>query len=289
MPKNEQQKKELIQVQQNAMPQGLSFSALEADAGAGAQNIGVKDLQTPIISVLQSNSPQVNKSHPKYIKGAEQGMFYNNVTGEVYSGEEGLVVVPCFFEKVYVEWKPKRGGFVTSHSADTPLKNKVKLVASADNPDKLLPILPNGNVLIETNQHYILILNADNTFEPAVIACASSFLGASRKWNYLIKSVVVQGSHGPFNPASYYTHYLLRTVAKQKDENSWFSPLFESLGPVPNVDVYNAGKAFEQAVNSGSVAVKQEDVAVADSYDADGLSINSGGILHDVVDDTIPF
>ena len=259
---------ELVKANNNPLLVGMDFSTLEADAGAGAQNISAKDLQTPMIGVLQANSPQCLKSNPKYIHGAEQGMFYNNVTGEVYSGDEGLVVVPCFFEKLEIEWKPNRDGFVAAHPANTHLKNQVRLVPSSENPDKTTRTLPNGNVLVETNQHYILILKPDGSFEPAVMAMSSSFLAASRKWNYLIKSVSVQGTKGPFNPASYYTHYVIRTVGKQKDSKSWYIPVIESLGPVPNSDIYNAGKALEQAVSSGSVQVKQEEThAVNESID----------------------
>jgi hypothetical protein len=257
----------------------LSIDMLEQDAGAGSQNIQAGDIQTPIISVLQANSPQCKKSDGKYIKGAEEGMFYNNVTNEVYSGEQGLRVVPCFFEKLYIEWRPNRGGFVEIHQADTPLKDKIKMVPSSENPDKLIPLLPNGNILIETNQHYLLRLKDDGSFEPVVLALSSSGLKTSRQWNYLIKSVTEQGAKGPFNPASYYCQYLLTTTARQSDQYSWFGIQVENLGQVPSVDIYTAGKALEQAVNSGSVSVKQE------TTESDGLEHGS----KPATDDEIPF
>jgi len=258
------------------LPVGLDIGSLQADAGAGSSNITAEDMQTPIISILQSNSPQCKRSDGKYIKGAEAGMLYNNVTQEVYNGEKGIPIVPCSFEKGYLEWKPARGGLVAIHPATTPLKDQVTLVPSAENPEKMIPVLPNGNVLNETNQHYVLILNDEGGFEPAVLALTSSALKTSRQLNTLIKRVVLQGPNGPFNPASYYSHFKLTTTPRQSGEYSWFGWQIENLGPVPSNDIYNAGKSLEQAVNAGAVRVKQEEV--------DGGSATAGA-----KDDEIPY
>lgn len=240
------------------LPAGFDMSSLQADAGAGSSNISAEDMQTPIISILQANSPQCKKSDGKYIQGASEGMLYNNVTNEIYDGDEGITVVPCFFEKVYIEWKPNRGGLVAIHDAKTPLKDQVTMVANSEG--KETPTLKNGNQLIETNQHYVLLLKDDGSFEPAVLALSSSALKSSRQWNTLIKRVMLQGPNGPFNPASYYSQYKLTTTARQSDQYSWFGWAIENLGPVPDMNIYNAGKALEQAVNAGTVRVKQEEV-----------------------------
>lgn len=253
--------------QQAQLPAGFDIGSLQADAGAGAQNIRAEDMQTPIISILQANSPQCKKSDGKYIKGAEEGMLYNNVTNEVYSGEDGITIVPCFFEKVYIEWKPNRGGLVEIHPASTPLKDQVKMIVSPEG--KEIPTLSNGNQLIETNQHYVLVLKEDGSFEPAVLAMSSSALKSSRQLNTLIKRVMLQGPNGPFNPASYYSQFKLTTSARQNDQYSWFGWSIENAGPVPTMDIYNAGKALEQAVNAGTVRVKQEQT--------DGGPVQAGG------------
>lgn len=264
-----------------SLPAHLNLDAVEADRGAGAQNIKASDTQTPLLTVLQSNSPQCKKMDGKYIKGAEEGHFFNNVTNEVYDGAAGIIVVPCFFEKVYIEWKPNRGGFVEIHGVDTPLKDQVKMVPSSENPDKLIPILPNGNILIETNQHYVLLLKEDGSFEPAVMPMSSSALKTSRQWNTLIKRVMLQGKSGMFNPASYYCHYKITTVARQNDDFSWAGMSVENLGPVPTNEIYSAGRALEQAVNAGTVKVKQE------LNDEPGVT--AGQASATAKDDEIPF
>ena len=39
--------------------------------GRGNENVGTEDIQIPRISVLQALSPQIKKSDPSYIEGAE--------------------------------------------------------------------------------------------------------------------------------------------------------------------------------------------------------------------------
>ena len=243
---------------------GLDLDDLAADQGAGAQNITATDLSTPIISILQSNSPQCKRSDGKYIDGAKEGELYNNVTNEVYNGDEGLTVIPAFFEKVFIEWKPNRGGLVAVHPVTTPLRDQVKMteVTQNDGNKKLVPMLPNGNTLTETNQHYVLLLREGQAPEGAVISMASSQLKSSRLWNTLVKKVQLQDSKGNFfTPASYYMQYKLTTKARTKDQYSWFVWSIEPAGPVPNKALYDAGKALEKAIIGGTVKVKLDDTA----------------------------
>lgn len=263
------EKEQLPAVQQANIPvvagSGLDDIDLAADAGAGMQNVTARDIATPIIRILQSNSPQCKKSDAGYIAGAAEGMFFNNVTNEVFDGEDGLTVVPCFFEKVYIEWKPNRGGFVAIHPVDTHLVNEVKMVKNADGKD--IPTLPNGNTLTETNQHYALILRDDGSYEPVVISMSSSNLRASRTWNNLMRKVVKLDKTGkPFTPASYYSKYKLTTKVRSDGKHTWYMFNVEPAGQVPSGHVYNAGKAFEQAVRAGAVKVKVDDDDGSDGH-----------------------
>ena len=169
--------------------EGLSLEDLASDAGAGMQNVTADDLQMPIIRILQSNSPQCKRSEGAYISGAIEGMLINNVSNELMDGTKGIIVIPAFFEKKYLEWKPKRGGLAGIHEVNTPLKDQVAM--KADHEGKMLPTLPNGNTLSEVAQHFVLVLREDGSFEPAVISMASSQLKPSRIWNSLMKKIVL--------------------------------------------------------------------------------------------------
>lgn len=256
---NAKKKEELTVITNNVPVVGLSVDDLAGDAGAGQQNVSAQDCATPLLSILQVNSPQCKKSTPKYIEGAVEGSIFNNVTGQVYNGDEGFTVTPCYFEKVYIEWKANRGGFVAIHAADTPLKNQTAMVKNTEGKD--VPTLPNGNILTETNQHYVLILHGEREGapEPAVIPMVSSNLRTSRMWNTMIKKVMLTKTDGTmFNPASFYCMYKLTTKARQKDTYSWCIWNVEPLGPVPSRYIYDAAKSLEKSVASGSVNVKHD-------------------------------
>jgi hypothetical protein len=52
-------------------------------------------------------------------------MIYNTVANEAYDGEKGILLVPCYYNRRYVEWKPREagGGYVGSYGADDPIIN----------------------------------------------------------------------------------------------------------------------------------------------------------------------
>ena len=81
-------------------------------AGEGAA-FDSSEMQIPFIRVLQALSPQLNKKKPEHIEGASQGDLFNTVTGEFWSGEEGIVVIPCYQVTKYLEFVPREqgGGF----------------------------------------------------------------------------------------------------------------------------------------------------------------------------------
>ena len=65
-----------------------SMDLFEADAHQGFDNMDQNDLALPFLRILGQLSPQVNKRDAKYVNGAESGMIYNTVTGELYDGDK---------------------------------------------------------------------------------------------------------------------------------------------------------------------------------------------------------
>lgn len=262
--KQEQQKQE-VAVMANAgtpqLPDTMNIDMMAELAGRGTQNMTQKDIATPLLIILQANSPQCKKSDGKFIPGAVEGTILNNVTNELIDGEKGMLVLPCFFEKVFIEWKPNRGGFVGIHDVNSPLRDKVVMtdVKQPDGSSKQLPLLPNGNLLIETNQHYVLMLQEDGSVEPAVIPMVSTALAASRKWNSLMKKVMWQDSKGQmFNPPSFALVYRLTTKGRQRDQYSWSTWSVENIGPVQQRNAFEAALGFERTIASGAVKVKHD-------------------------------
>jgi hypothetical protein len=117
------------------------------DAGKGVST-AVEDNIVPLIYILQSNSPQVQKKGDQYVQGAEAGSIWFRGTKTVIPGDEGILVVPVHKTNVWIEWQPNRGGFVGRHGAERP-KDAVQKTDPA-NPKKKFWALPNGNHVVET-------------------------------------------------------------------------------------------------------------------------------------------
>ena len=96
-------KEELIKKPNNA----IATNVFEADANMGMDKITQEDLALPFLKILGQLSPEVNKRDGKYVEGAEPGMIYNSVTGEVFNGEKGVNVIPCYYKLEYVEWRDR--------------------------------------------------------------------------------------------------------------------------------------------------------------------------------------
>ena len=96
---------------------------LMEDASVGQESMTNEDYMIPRLQVLQTNSPQVNKSDGKYIEGAEVGDIMNSVTKDIYGGEKGVTVIPVNYSRKYIEWKPRDagGGLVKDHGTDSSI------------------------------------------------------------------------------------------------------------------------------------------------------------------------
>jgi len=83
----------------------LPANVFEDDMGKGLGSIGQQDLALPFLKILAQLSPEVNKRDGKYVEGAEAGMIYNSVTGELYNGVEGIDVIPAFINSSILSGK----------------------------------------------------------------------------------------------------------------------------------------------------------------------------------------
>lgn len=191
-------------------------SLLEEEAGAGLENFTTDDMQIPFIRILQALSPQLNKQDSMYIKGAEQGDIFNTVTQEVYKADEGIVVVPCFFEKKFLEFalRSSGGGFIRELSADDKDITLTTREGAAE-------ILPSGNELVRTHQHLVQVLSPyTNEFAPAVLDMKKTQLKVSRRWNTMKNGIrLPSGKPMPL----YGTAWYITTIAESNDQGSWYN------------------------------------------------------------------
>jgi hypothetical protein len=228
------------------------------DAGAGFEEASTDSFAIPFLSILQSGSPQVKKSDGAYIKGAEEGMLFNSVTQEVYSGEEGIEIIPCHYSQRFVEWKLREngGGFVAEHTPNDPI------VSQTVRDDKFRNITPAGNQLVDTRNHYVLI-RRNGSLQPAIMSLSSSQLKKSKQLMSLLQGIKVKNPQtGMFDIAPMYSNILLvQTSAESNDKGSWFGYRFSIVGKVGDEGEYAEAKGFAHAVKSGMAkAERKQDI-----------------------------
>jgi len=144
----------------------LATFDMEADAQQGAQNISQEDLALPFLKILGQLSPEVNKTHGKYVEGAEPGKIINTVTNELY---DKISVVPCHYKRQYIEWQDRgasSGAPVAIHDADSDIVSKTTRDKSFKDR------LPNGNYLENTANHFVLVVGKNP--ETALISMKST-------------------------------------------------------------------------------------------------------------------
>ena len=228
----------------------LATFDMEADAAQGAQNISQEDLALPFLKILGQLSPEVNKTHGKYVEGAEPGKIINTVTNTLY---DSLNVVPCHYKRQYIEWQDRgqsTGEPVAMHDADSDIVSQT--TRGKDYKDRL----PNGNYLDNTASHFVLTL--DDNPQTALISMKSTQLKVSRKWNSMMMGLKLQGKNGLFTPPTYSHIYKLSTVQMSNDKGTWFGWDVSKVGPVQDKAIYDMAKSFAESVGKGEVEAKPE-------------------------------
>jgi len=228
----------------------LATNIFEADANKGAQNISQDDLALPFLKVLGQLSPEVNKTHGKYVKDAEPGKIINTVTNELY---DKISVVPCHYKRQYIEWQDRgasSGAPVAIHDADSDI------VSQTTRDKSYKDRLPNGNYLENTANHFVLVVGKNP--ETALISMKSTQLKVSRKWNSMMMGIKLQGKNGLFTPPTYSHIYNLSTVQMSNDKGTWFGWDVAKAGPVEDKPIYDMAKSFAESVNKGDVQAKPE-------------------------------
>ena len=228
----------------------LATFDMEADAQQGAQNISQEDLALPFLKILGQLSPEVNKTHGKYVQGAEPGKIINTVTNELY---DKISVVPCHYKRQYIEWQDRgasSGAPVAIHDADSDI------VSQTTRDKSYKDRLPNGNYLENTANHFVLVVGKNP--ETALISMKSTQLKVSRKWNSMMMGLKLQGKNGLFTPPTYSHIYNLSTVQMSNDKGTWFGWDVAKAGPVEDKSIYDMAKSFAESVNKGDVQAKPE-------------------------------
>lgn len=230
---------------------GYDFSN---DAGAGYENVRPDDLSIPFLVILQDGSPEVKKTHPDYpvkgIKGATAGHILNTLTKQIYNPNielDRVEFVPCFYQKLFVEWKPREsgGGIVKSHPDDRLLQNSRK-------NDKGQDVLPNGNILTTTAYYFGFVL-IDGESVRCVLGLSSTQLKKSRQWLSLATSIKFDGPTGKYTPPLFAHKYSLSTVPENNEKGSWYGWKITMLGRMTDPVLIEEARTVAQQSQKGQM------------------------------------
>lgn len=236
-------------------------SADVLDVFAGHEGEGLdydtSELQIPFIRVIQALSPQIKKTDPAFIPGAGMGDVFNTVTGQYWSGEEGIVVVPCYQETKYLKFKPREqgGGFMGELAKDDP-------DISRTNRSGAKEILPDGNELVKSDQHYCIVVDEDGIPTFGIIDMKSSALKVSRRWKTQLKMLTIKHPKTGqlVSPPLFGTQWKLSVVEESNDQGSWYNWTVNNAGFVQNKELLDAAMNFRKSIMSGEAKAVAEDV-----------------------------
>ena len=228
-------------------------SVFEEDAGIGLGQLGQEDVALPFLKVLSRQDPILDD-----LDNAKAGDIYNIVTGQVWKVKVGFSVVPCVYQRRYIEWAPRGTGTGAPINIFTPDDDRPKTERSSEDNREYV-VDGQGSYIEETHQHFIVIVGDDGSMETALIAMKSTQLKKSRKWNSMVQSRTMQGKNGMFTPPRFSHVYALKTVSEENSKGSWHGWEISLNGPVEDANIYQSAKAFATSILAGEVNVKHQD------------------------------
>lgn len=264
MAKNEvktEETKDVALASQGGLPADMAAMGIDifGDANLGNENVGQDDVTIPRLKVAQALSPEIKKQKSEYIDGAEEGSIFNSATKELYSTP--LTVVNVAYVRRFIEWIPreKGGGLVNANHEESILEQCTR-------NEKGDYMLPNGNEIVVTPEHFVILVKPDGTWENAVLSMSGSKAKISRSWNTAIRNVKVKNpATGKFvNPARFYQSFTLETVPETNDRGDFFNWKVTQSIPtiaIPEVgaEVYVAAREFYDLIQSGAVKAEVEE------------------------------
>lgn len=241
-----------VKAKENTEVAVFDEAMFEADAGQGLGGIGSEDLALPFLKVLSRQDPTLDE-----LEDAKAGDIYNTVTGKVYKGKEGIRVIPCAYQKRFIEWAPRGSGNgaplnIYNTQAECPKTDR----SSEDNKEYVVG--GNGSYIEATAQHYVVVLDEDGP-TTALITMKSTQLKKSRKWNSMIMSRSFNGKNGPYTPPMFSHIYKLTTLSEENSKGSWHGWEIALEGVIQDAGMYQMAKTFGESVDRGEVQAKHTD------------------------------
>jgi len=258
----------------NVIP--FDIASLEADAGLGLQEVTQEDLALPFLKILTAEAAET-------VGGEARGAdIFNSVTQEVFKGDVGIRVIPCLYQRRYIEWAPQgtQGAPLNIYTPKDKADKTMPKTEQRGKDDRTDYIVGSENYLENTAHHYVVVVDDDGRMETGLITMKKTALKKSKGWNSMMNSRIEMGKEGPFIAPSFRYRYHLTTEKAKNDKGQWNTWKIILDGPVLNFDekgnledpkdleIYNFCKAFAGSILEGSVIVKHESDEVPVEKDA---------------------
>lgn len=235
------------------------------DAGGGFEDMDSANFAIPFLYLLQSNSPVVVAGD------ATAGMLMNTVSLDKYpaikaKGEIGTLIIPCYTEHVFAEWKPQDegGGLIGQHAPDSD----IVVHAKSTQPFGKWKT-SEGNDLVDTFYCYCQHIKDPENWEDAeqvLIAFNSTKIKVYKNWMTRIRSMKVPTPGGGRIVPPLWAHaWRITSVMQTKNTNHFYN--FEigfaeenaqQSRLAPDHPTYQLAKEFHELCKEGNIRVATE-------------------------------
>jgi hypothetical protein len=233
-------------VAKNKSDQALALpDELDLPQGAGLEDADRDSYAIPFLAILQKTSPQVDPDHEGFIEGAKTGMFFDTVAQEFMDADaENIEIIPVYYRRAFVEWKLRDdgGGFVGEHSVEDAAGMKWERTDKGD-------VLPNGNGIVDTRYHYVIVLREGHPPQAMVITMSSTQVKKSKR---LCSDMDLQVRALGLK-ATFQTKYKIVTVGESNEHGTWRGWNITRAGLVDDQEQLNSAINFYKAIKSGEV------------------------------------
>lgn len=233
-----------------------------ADAGAGLQDADSDSYAIPFLICLQKSSPQVDEASGDAVEGAKPGMFFNTVSRKLYSGKDGVMIIPCAYRRVFIRWggrESRNKGFKGELSADAVTLKRESGEIQELNGGFYFPDA-DGSIneklsdrVSDTRNHYVMVVDGETgEASEVLLSLTSTQIKKSKALNSMLAGIRFNGPDGSYKPPTFATVVKLTSIPEQNDKGSWHGVRFEYIEQMRDKALYSQAKGFEAQVRKGT-------------------------------------
>jgi len=260
-PRKKVTKKAAVAKKTNGKALTVLEDAFTAAAGMGMEDITHEDMAIPTLKLADSTTDEMKPSHSKYMEDLKVGQIFNDVTKVIWSGTEGILVIPVYYRLGYTEWLPERGGYPVGEVSQETYATTTR------KEDSYEDILPNGNICEKTANHYVLFFTGDGTLQRALIRMTRTKLKRSRQWNTIMQLQTHNGRPLPM----FANIYRLKTTSETNKKGSWTTWSVALEKRIESMDHFNQAKEFYAGIIKGDVETASPAAESASETSSDDL------------------